>query len=222
MEEIAVINLALPPLRGLYVITDAQLIPHNRLIEAVSSALDGGAHWIQYRDKSTDFARRFREASELCTLCHARSAGFIVNDDLELAQACGADGLHIGQDDLPLALARTQLGAHAVIGVSCYNSLELARSAARAGADYLAFGSFFPSSTKPETVRAHPDLLALARTLGKPVCAIGGINMNNAPILIGKGADMIAVISAVFGAPDIKLATRGLATLFERHGTAME
>lgn len=206
----------------MYAITDAQLTPGKQLLEAVGAALDGGAHWIQYRDKSTDFDRRFSEARQLRSLCHARGAGFIVNDDLELALACGADGVHIGKDDLSLGLARARLGTHAVIGVSCYNSLDLALSAKNAGADYLAFGSFFPSRTKPEAVRASLDLLNTARTYDRPICAIGGINTENASLVLESGADMIAVINAVFSAPDIKEASRQLAELCEAYWAATE
>ncbi|AOU99045.1 thiamine-phosphate diphosphorylase [Acidihalobacter yilgarnensis] len=217
MTEAAVISASRhrPPLGGLYVITDAHLTPGNRLIEAAGEALAGGARWLQYRDKGDDETRRLAEARALQRLCHEQGAGFIVNDDLDLAVACGADGLHIGADDAPLAEARARLGPEAVIGISCYNRLDLAREAAAAGADYLAFGSLYPSQTKPEAVAAGLALIHDARTFGRPVCAIGGIDAGNAAAVIAAGANLIAVVSAVFGVADIRTAARRLSMLFK-------
>lgn len=210
-----VTNRSVPPLRGLYVVTDAALTPGPRLVEAVEQALAGGACWVQYRDKAAhDNARRLNEARALRAVCLAHGAGFIVNDDPELALACGADGVHVGADDAPLAQARERLGPHAIIGVSCYNRLELARAAVADGADYVAFGSFYPSTTKPEAVAADPDLLRASRTLERPLCAIGGITADNAPPLVAAGADLIAVVSAVFAAADVCAASQRLAGLF--------
>lgn len=209
-----------PPLRGLYAITDPRLTPEQRLFETVEAALDGGAHWIQYRDKGSDRQRRLREARKLRELCHTYSAGLIINDDLELAIACAADGLHIGQNDIPLAEARIRLGTDAVIGVSCYNRIDIAQAAAAQSADYLAFGSFYPSPTKPDTVIADQLLLRAARDLGVPICAIGGINPDNAWTLVKAGADLIAVISALFGADDTRTAARRLAALYENDSSA--
>lgn len=192
-----------PPLRGLYAITDARLTPGDRLLERVDAALCGGARWIQYRDKGTNATRRLAEARALAELCHAHDAGLIVNDDVELAAASGADGVHIGLEDCALESARTRLGAQAVIGVSCYNRLELAEDAAASGADYVAFGSVFPSPTKPQAARADLDLLRKARArLTVPICAIGGIDARNAAAVAATGVDMLAVISGVFGEQD--------------------
>ena len=196
-----------PPLHGLYAITDSHLTSGDRLLERVRAALRGGARWIQYRDKSTDAPRRLAEARALAELCHERGAGLIVNDDVELAAASGADGAHVGREDADLESARARLGAQAVIGVSCYNRLELAEDAAARGADYVAFGSVFPSPTKPEAVQADLDLLREARArLALPICAIGGIDADNAAIVAATGVDMLAVISGVFGEEDPEIA----------------
>ncbi|WP_038089206.1 thiamine phosphate synthase [Acidihalobacter prosperus] len=204
-----------PPLGGLYVITDANLSPGvNRLREAVGAALAGGARWVQYRDKGGDPARRLHEALAVKAACRAHGAGFIINDDLELAVASGADGLHVGAQDIPLSAARARLGPQAIIGASCYNRLALAREAAAAGADYLAFGSVYPSQTKPAAVSAGLALIREARSLGRPICAIGGIGVDNAAAVIAAGADLVAVVSAVFGAADVRGAAQRLAALF--------
>jgi thiamine-phosphate pyrophosphorylase len=201
-----------PPLRGLYAISDG---PRPDLLDACAAALDGGAAVLQYRDKTADAARRLAEARALAALCAGRGVPLIVNDDVELALAAGAAGVHLGEHDPGLAEARARLGARAIIGVSCYDSLERARHFAAAGADYLAFGAFFPSPTKPQARRATPHLLAEARALGLPLVAIGGITADNAPGLIAAGADAVAVISALFGAADVRAAARRFAALFD-------
>jgi len=205
-------SAAKPALRGLYAISDG---PRDDLLDACSAALEGGARVLQYRDKTRDAARRLDEARALQALCARFDVPLIINDDDELAVAVGAAGVHLGEDDGDLALARARLGANAIIGVSCYDSLERARDFAAAGADYLAFGAFFPSPTKPHARRATLDLLREARVLGKPVVAIGGITIANAPSLIEAGVDCIAVISALFGAQDVRVAARDFALLFD-------
>jgi thiamine-phosphate pyrophosphorylase len=197
--------------RGLYAISDG---PRPDLFAAVKAALASGAVLLQYRDKSTDSARRAFEARALRELCARFEVPFIVNDDVELALAVGADGVHLGQDDGDVAAARARLGAGAVIGVSCYDSLARARQMAAAGADYLAFGAFFPSPTKPNARRATPDLLREAAPLGLPRVAIGGITPDNAQPLIAAGADFLAVISGVFGAADVGAAAEKYKKLF--------
>ena len=197
--------------RGLYAITDG---PRAGLVDAAAAALDGGAVLLQYRDKTRDDARRLVEAQALARLCTARGAGFIVNDDVALAARVGADGVHLGEDDENLAAARAQLGPGAIIGVSCYDAIERARALVAAGADYVAFGAFFPSPTKPDARRATPALLREAAALGVPRVAIGGITPDNARPLIEAGADFLAVISAVFGAPDVRAAASRFQTLF--------
>ncbi len=202
-------------LHGLYVITDTALIPDERFGERVAAALRGGARIVQYRDKRDAPALRERLASEMVRLCREFDAISIINDDVELAARVGADGVHVGRDDAALAHARARLGTDAIIGVSCYNRLELAVRAAEQGADYVAFGSFFPSRVKPEAVPAGIELLREARErLTVPRCAIGGITAEKGGPLVEAGADMLAVISDVFAAPDIEAAARRFALLF--------
>lgn len=203
-------------LAGLYAITDGTLTPGTRLVTAVEAAIRGGAHLVQYRDKSTDTERRRQEARMLRELCRDHGAGFIVNDDVELALESRADGVHLGRDDAALATARVRLGPRALIGVSCYDSLERAVTAAHAGADYVAFGSFFASATKPGAVHAPLSLLAEARRrLGIPVCAIGGITPDNGAMLIAAGAEILAVVRGVFAEEDVRAAAESYAQLFK-------
>jgi len=205
----------LSPARGLYAVTDAGESDPERLAAQVARALDGGAVWIQYRDKSEDPQRRHAAAGALARLCRARGARLIVNDDPALAAAVGADGVHLGRDDPDPRAARELLGGQALIGVSCYNEWARAEAAARAGADYVAFGRFFPSRTKPGAVQADLDLLARAkRELGLCVVAIGGITPDNGRCLVEAGADLLAVVHGVFGADDIEAAARRYAALF--------
>ncbi len=201
--------------RGLYAITDAGLLPDERLTDAVAAAIRGGARLIQYRDKSHDSARRLAQATALNALCQDHDVPLIINDDVELAFAVGAAGVHLGQDDADIATARARLGPRALIGVSCYDRLDLALNAARAGADQVAFGAFFPSPTKPTEIRAPLDLLQQARAqLDLPIVAIGGITPDNAAVLLAAGADYLAVVSGVFAQPAIQIAARRYATLF--------
>ncbi len=199
-------------LTGLYAITDSS---QRQLGHQVELALKGGARIIQYRDKSSNTQKRTAEARGLLELCHKYSACFIINDDVDLAETIGADGVHLGQDDHDIQYARTRLGDAAIIGVSCYNQLQLAISAQEAGADYVAFGRFFPSSTKPQAVRAEIALLAQAKkVLHIPIVAIGGITPENGDPLIAAGADMLAVIQGVFGQQDIRAAAEQFHKLF--------
>lgn len=201
---------------GLYAITPEQA-DTARLLRQVRAALAGGAAVVQYRSKSRDVALQHEQASELIDLCHAFGVPLIVNDSLRLADLSGADGVHLGREDGSLRQARIVLGAEKMIGVSCYNDLELALAAEAGGADYVAFGSFFPSATKPGAVATPLDLLQEARKrLHVPIIAIGGITPENAPVLIEAGAAAIAVISGLFDAPDIELAARQYSQLFSR------
>ena len=208
-------NETLPwPERGVYAITP-ETKAGAELAAAVAAAVDNGARAVQYRDKSPDRARRRRDAAALVAICRPRGVPLIVNDDVELALATGADGVHVGRDDASLATARARLGAAAIIGVSCYDEADRALAAARAGADYVAFGSFFPSVTKPGAVRATTDLVTAVRpAIEVPIVAIGGITAKNAPPLLAAGVDHLAVVNAIFGAPDIGRAARRLAGLF--------
>ena len=199
--------------RGLYAITP-DTTDAATLTRQVRAALAGGARVVQYRNKSRDSALRRAQAAELLALCKAADATFIVNDDVELALACGAHGVHLGRDDGDLAAARRALGPQRLLGASCYNRPDLAGQALAQGADHVAFGSVFASPTKPGAVRAELSLFSQARIPGVPCVAIGGITVENAPSVIAAGADAIAVISALFDAPDIEARAREFAALF--------
>ena len=202
-------------LQGLYAITEDRALSAGEACVVVEAALRGGASLVQYRDKSSDHRRRLAAATALKALCARYRVPLLINDDVELARAVGADGVHLGRDDLDVRQARARLPEHSLIGVSCYNRFELAQRAVDAGADYVAFGSFFASPTKPQAVAATPDLLRRARTeLSVPTVAIGGISPENGAALVRAGADMLAVISAVFAAPDIAAAARAFAPCF--------
>jgi thiamine-phosphate pyrophosphorylase len=201
--------------RGLYAIADTALIPEQRFVTAVEQAMLGGARVIQYRDKSGNRGRRLEQALALVELAKTYRIPLIINDDVGLAATVGAAGVHLGKDDMDLASARARLGDTALIGVSCYNRLELAITAAEAGTDYVAFGSFFPSRSKPEAVRADIELLREARRILRlPIVAIGGITPANGKALVEAGADCLAVISGVFGQDDIRAAARAYAALY--------
>lgn len=203
-------------LRGLYAITEDRALGPAALSEAVAAAIAGGARVIQYRDKSTDRERRLAEASAVRRLTANSNIPLLINDDVDLAAAVGADGVHLGTDDADLTAARARLPAGSLIGISCYNRFELAQLAVAQGADYVAFGSFYPSPTKPNAVRADRQLLRRARTeLAVPTVAIGGISPENGAALVAAGADMLAVISAVFAAPDVTAATKAFAPCFD-------
>ncbi len=203
-------------IRGLYAIADTGYLVDAKLATAVDQALRGGARVVQYRDKRGAPAARLRQARALRALCTQHGAIFIVNDDAPLAVAAAADGVHLGRDDMDIAAARALLGPDALIGVSCYNELARARAAARAGADYVAFGSFFPSRTKPDAVRAEPSLLRMAKAqLEVALVAIGGITPENGASLIAAGADALAVIAGLFDRPDVEAAARRYAELFK-------
>ncbi len=210
-------------LRGLYAITDARLQAEGSLCERVGLAIEGGAAIIQYRDKSNDARRRRQQARALAELCRARGACLIINDDVALAADSGADGVHLGSEDSALPAARRVLGDTAIIGISCYNRLDLAQRAVDQGADYLAFGRFFPSQTKPDAVQAGVELIREARARwALPVAAIGGITPQNAAPLLAAGAAMLAVVQGVFAAPDVRRAAASYAVLFDdrRRGRA--
>lgn len=200
-----------PRLHGLYVITDRELCARQGIVASVEAALQGGARIFQYRDKSSDSERRLQEARELVALCMRHDALLFVNDDVELAQASHAHGVHLGRDDADIADARARLGDDALIGYSCYDDFPRARHAADAGADYVAFGSVFSSRVKPDAVRAPLALFTKTHTeLSIPTCAIGGIDASNIHEVVAAGTSMAAVISAVFAADDITSATAEL------------
>lgn len=199
-------------LRGLYAITP-DCPDSGKTVERARLALEGGARWLQYRNKTAPIEQRLVEAIALAELARRYGARLIVNDDVRLALEVGADGVHLGRDDGDLAAARAML-AGKLLGASCYDSLESARRAVAAGADYVAFGSVFPSPTKPGAVRAPLTLFGEARALGVPLVAIGGITLENAPQAIAAGASCVAVVSALFDAPDIAARARAFARLF--------
>ncbi|MEE9343094.1 MAG: thiamine phosphate synthase [Gammaproteobacteria bacterium] len=206
--------ITFPP-SGLYVISDARLQSPEHLCRQVRLAIEGGAMVVQYRDKSQDQERRVLEADALLQLCHAHSIPLIINDDIELAMAIQADGLHIGREDTDLQLARQRLGPDAIIGVSCYNEWNRATAAVNNGANYIAFGRFFESTTKPDTTQATLGLLERAHSeLSVPIVAIGGITPENGATLIHAGADCLAVIAGVFAQPDVLAAARQYKLLF--------
>lgn len=190
-------------------------MPPDRFLSMAEQALAGGARLLQYRDKSGDRHKREQQAWALQQLCRQYQARFIVNDDMALAQQVDADGVHLGEQDAALDSARQQLGEDKIIGVSCYNHLDLAQAAARGGADYIAFGSFFPSPTKPRAVSASIDLVhGMKASSSVPVCCIGGITTDNAAPLVQAGADMLAVISDIWKAPGIRQQCRAYKNLF--------
>lgn len=200
-------------MRGLYAITDTTLLA-GRMLQAVEAALRGGAVMVQYRDKSTDTARRLEEALALRLLCRRYQVPLLINDDVELCLATGADGVHLGQQDSSLRYARERLGSQAIIGVTCHDSLTLAESAIASGASYIAFGAIYTSATKPGATQASLTTLSSARRFGCPVVAIGGISADNAAPVIAAGADCVAVISDLWEAADITARAQAISRLF--------
>lgn len=200
--------------RGLYLLTPEEP-DTSRLLARVERVL-GEATWLQYRAKSANAALRREQAAALLAACRAANVALIVNDDARLAADIGADGVHLGENDGDIAAARALLGPQARIGASCYDDLQRAHDAVRAGADHVAFGAFFASPTKPLARRADPALLRDSAVLGVPRVAIGGITPANARALVDAGADLLAVISGVFDAPDPLAAARAYRACFAR------
>jgi thiamine-phosphate pyrophosphorylase len=200
---------------GLYAITP-EIDDTGTLLVAVRAAVEGGARVVQYRNKRASQAKRLEHAIGVSAVCLKFGALFIINDDVELALNVEADGVHLGKTDGSLAKARTRLGPQRLLGASCYNDLALAQAARDAGADHVAFGSMFASSTKPDAIRAPHTLFADARARGLrcPLVAIGGITLGNAPEVISAGASAIAVISDLFDAPDIRVRAQQFTVLF--------
>jgi thiamine-phosphate pyrophosphorylase len=199
---------------GIYAVTP-ETEDTTGLVAKVTAVLSGGVDVIQYRNKNSAWAMRREQCVELLACVRAFGGVLIVNDSSKLALEIGADGVHLGRDDESVEKARSCLGPNRIIGVSCYNELESARAAQAAGADYVAFGSFFPSPTKPAAVRASMSLLRSAKAeLKLPVVSIGGINMANAAALIAAGADALAIISGLFHSNEIEKETRKYVQLF--------
>jgi thiamine-phosphate pyrophosphorylase len=200
---------------GLYAITP-DIADTDELLLQTRAALSGGARVLQYRNKTASTSLRSIQARALQQLCAEFHIPLLINDHLDLALAVDAAGLHLGGDDGDIAAARARLGPGKLLGASCYDRIELAQSAIAAGADHIAFGSFFASSVKPDAVRPPLDLISRAKKQFRlPVVAIGGITPHNAPQLIAAGVDAVAVISAVFTAPDVAAAARDFQMLFE-------
>ncbi|PJL08213.1 thiamine-phosphate diphosphorylase [Stenotrophomonas maltophilia] len=192
---------ASPAPRGVYLITPDE--PDTaRLLARTAPLLAAGATWLQYRNKSASDALRREQATALRALCAAHGVPLIVNDDPELAQAIGAAGVHLGGTDGDIGAARSLLGPDAIIGASCYDQLANAERAVAAGASYVAFGAFFPTTTKVTSSRAHPDLLRQSAALGVPRVAIGGLSPDNVGPIIDAGADLLAVVSGIYAAQD--------------------
>jgi thiamine-phosphate pyrophosphorylase len=208
-------NTAQKKLKGLYAITDERLIEQHNFIQTVDYALQGGSKIIQYRDKSCDPHKRLQQAKALRSLCDKFQAILIINDDIELAAAVDADGVHLGKDDLALEQARQRLGSDVIIGISCYNDLNLAIEAEKKGANYVAFGAIFSSSTKPDARQTSVDIIKKAKQkINIPVCAIGGISRKNIDQITRSGADMAAVINDLFASDDIKNSAMALSRHF--------
>lgn len=201
------------PISGIYAITP-EMEDTAQLLAKVSAALAGGVRLIQYRNKTGSAQLRRHQCEALSECVRAVDATLIVNDDVQLAADVEVHGVHLGKDDATVAQARRLLGPDRIVGVSCYNDLALAREQECAGADYVAFGSFFPSATKPDAVAASLNILSVARTqLRVPVVAIGGIDRNNAANLFESGADAIAVLSALFSVGDTEQAAHAFTNL---------
>lgn len=201
------------PVRGLYVITGT-MNNREQLCASVAAAVAGGARLVQYRNKQATAAEQLADARALREICGG-SACLIINDDPGLAVKAGADGVHVGQDCSDLRAVREQIGPQRLLGVTCHASIELAAKAQAAGADYVAFGAFHPSPTKPQASRAPISILKMARqSIHLPIVAIGGINADNAGEILRAGADSVAVISAVFGADDPQAAAQAISALF--------
>lgn len=199
---------------GLYAITDSQLTPSATLLAFVEAAILGGAVMVQYREKSAPMAERLAQARSLQSVCATTDIPLLINDDIELAKRIGAAGVHLGQTDGSAAEARRLLGDGAIIGITCHADLELAEAATKGGADYLAFGRFFNSSTKPDAPPAPTKILAEAKRFKRPVTAIGGITTENGELLIRAGADLLAVVGGLFGGSTE--ATMQKAQIFQR------
>lgn len=204
-----------PAPRGLYLITPDDT-DTARLLARTTPLLAEGVTWLQYRNKTAGDALRHEQASALQSLCASTGVPLIINDDLRLAKSIGAAGVHLGEDDGDIAAARSLLGAQAIVGASCYDQWPLAERAITAGANYVAFGAFFPTRSKTGTRQAGVELLARSATLGVPRVAIGGITPDNARSLVEAGADLVAVISGVYDAADPVAAVHAYRQCFGR------
>jgi thiamine-phosphate pyrophosphorylase len=202
---------------GLYAVTDTAMLPGKRLFTKVAAAIRGGAVIVQYRDKTGTDTERLKQAEGLQAICREADVPLLINDDIDLAIRVGAAGVHLGQDDTGLSEARRKLGDQAIIGATCHGDIALARKAIAATADYVAFGRFFSSGTKPEAMTAELPVLVEARSLGVPVVAIGGITADNGAQLVRAGADCLAIVGGLFGTADTEQQARVLSDLIRQH-----
>lgn len=206
-------------LHGLYAITDPDLMS-GKLVQMAEQAIHAGISILQYRNKKAPLAQQESEARELAQLCKKNNVLFLINDNVELAVKVNADGVHLGQKDASIEQARTLLGNKKIIGITCHNQIELAHTAVHQGADYVAFGRFFTSQTKPDAIKADLSILTAAKKLlPVPVVAIGGITTENATTVLQHGADMLAVINGLFGEDDIAAASKKLNAFFDAHNS---
>jgi thiamine-phosphate pyrophosphorylase len=202
-------------LRGLYAITDETLTPYEQIDRYIKEAIAGGAKIVQLRDKNLSDEELYPVAKKIKKICKKHKALFVLDDRVVLAKAINADGVHIGDDDTPIELARQILGSKKIIGVSCYGDIERAKDAVKKSADYVAFGAFFASKTKPHAQVVSPSVLREAKKLGVSVCAIGGIEPSNAKELVQSGADMLSVISALWSG-DVKQNAKEFGKVFSQ------
>lgn len=201
-------------MRGLYLVTP-DWDDTERLLEVTALALAGGAAVVQYRNKTATPALRHAQAERLLELCRRNQRPLLINDHVGLCRTLDADGVHIGEMDDLVGHARAALGNDKIVGVSCYGSLELAVAASKAGASYVAFGGFYASRVKKYAVTTAPSIVTEAKAaMQLPVAVIGGMTAENAAPLVARGADMVAVISSIYGAPDPRAAARAFANLF--------
>ncbi len=202
-------------IQGIYAITDPALLADNIIYDQVSQAIDAGISVLQYRNKIASYDIQHQQAEKLNNLCQKNQVLFIINDSVELAKQVSADGIHLGRADKNISQAREILGEYSIIGLSCYNQLQRAINAEQYGADYVAFGRFFPSKTKPLAIAADPELIFQAKQkLSIPVVAIGGITIENASSIIKAGADSIAIINGIFGQVNVFDAVENLVQTF--------
>jgi thiamine-phosphate pyrophosphorylase len=204
-------------IRGLYAVTPDEA-DTDLLVAKVEAALQGGISVLQYRNKLANHKLQTQQARAILPLCRQYEVPLIINDSVKLCLTLDADGVHIGADDGNLAEIRARVGKDKIIGASCYNRFDLALAAQQAGADYVAFGACFASTTKPKAPVANLNLFSQARAqLTIPAVAIGGINLDNAIQVIGAGAHSLAVINAIFNVPDVKSSTQQFTQLFSAH-----
>jgi len=201
-------------LQGLYAITDVNLMG-EQLLEMSKQAILGGIHILQYRNKTATLQQQENEALALAHLCKKHHVLFLINDNIDLALKVNADGVHLGQTDTQLLRAREKLGQEKIIGITCHNKIELAITAQEQGADYVAFGRFYTSHTKPTAPPADISILSNAKqSINIPIVAVGGITIKTAPDLLEQDADMLAVINAIFGEKDVMAATQQFVDFF--------